>query len=114
MRYTMKNEGFPYKNIYAGRAKVGRVYRRADGKYVGVINGNEFVAATEDAAFRESAARAMGYADLSTLQDHNRRVSRKNRVAKREARALAYEYLNTPTLSGKMAVLDRVFKKAGM
>ena len=91
MRYTMKNEGFPYKLIYKSRAKVGRVYRHADGHFVGMIGPLNRAGATEREAFEAVVAADCGHTDVEELRAHNSAVRAANRQRRDEAYARAMQ-----------------------
>lgn len=81
----MKNEGFRlYKNLYVGRRRVGRIQRRMDGTYIGVINPGRFnagirvVAPTELQAFDQIAARYRLLSPATELREDHRRQRRYN------------------------------------
>ena len=88
MRYVMKNEGYAtFKQIYKGRAKVGRVWRHADGHFVGMIGKIECKGASEREAFDAVVAADCGFGHVNDLRAHNSSV----RAANRRSRAEAYD-----------------------
>jgi hypothetical protein len=112
MRYTLKDDGFAWKNIYAGRKKVGRVYRNAAGLFCGVITGGHTSEArTERDAFHEVAAQALGFNTAADLDANNAAARQARAARKRRAQAIAHDYINAPTIEAKFAVLDRIFKR---
>lgn len=89
MRYVLKNQGYPFKFIYCARRKVGRVYRHADGHYVGMIGYTERKGATEREAFDAVVSADLGYAGVEELNAHNRSVRAANTQRRNEVRAIA-------------------------
>jgi len=85
--YRMLDEGLPFKVIRLRRKLVGRVCRHADGGFLGVIGRETVRAETEVEAFREVAARMLGFADYATLRDRNATILRRNAGRKAAARA---------------------------
>lgn len=86
MRYVLRTDGYAtFKKITRGKKWVGRVYKNADGQYVGKIGHVEFVAATEHAAFEGVVSKNLGYEDVDALRQHNSAVRHSNRVARERA-----------------------------
>lgn len=51
-RYTLRNDGYSmFKKIMSGAKWIGRVCRKADGTYLGIIGKTEAMASTEREAF---------------------------------------------------------------
>lgn len=86
MRYTLKNEGYPWSSICKGRSRVGRVWQHAETKkFHGMIGHDRSIADTATDAFRAVAAKAMGYETVRDLQRHNSQVRAQNQVARAQA-----------------------------
>lgn len=87
MRYTLKDVGLPYKHIMLGKKQVGRVFRKADGTYGGVIGPKTITAHSEDAAFRAVCLNDMEQTEASyrqkqeQIRQHNARVRQTARAA---------------------------------
>ena len=88
----MKDEGYAtFKHIYKGRAKVGRVYKHADGYFVGMIGKVERKAQSERAAFDAVVAADCGFGHVEELRAHNSSVRAANRRSRAEAYARAMQ-----------------------
>ena len=74
--------------IKQGRRYVGSVRPDEAGRdWIGRIGAHTASGFSIDLAFREVAARAMGFANLASLRAHNSRVRVQNRVNRANARA---------------------------
>ena len=80
MRYTLKDHGYPYKVICQGRRQVGRVFKHADGHYVGMIGKDEAKGHNDVTAFRNVAAKALGFDTPADLRAHNSNVRARNKA----------------------------------
>lgn len=95
MRYTLKDEGFPYKKIYHGRKWVGRVwFNQIDKMYTGKIGQTEHRDVTALTAFEGVVSRHLGYEDVVALKMHNQEVKAANRASKARAQHAFNEYRN--------------------
>src|SRR5262245_28694233 len=107
-RYTLKDEGYPFKKIMCGKRWVGRVYKNeADGTWgghSGTIRTKGHPTAV--AAFEQVAAECMGYPSAAALRARNSQVSAQNRAARQEAQYAAQELMR-----GNFRPLDELFKK---
>jgi hypothetical protein len=80
----MENEMPAYRlNLASGqirynRRAVGSVVRATNGRWVGSIGQHTVDAADMRTAFREVAARAMGFPNAGTLRLHNAQIRRSN------------------------------------
>ena len=73
--------------IKQGRRYVGSVRPAESGSgWVGRISGHAAIGATPEIAFREVAARAMGFANLAALRAHNARARASNNAARASTR----------------------------
>jgi hypothetical protein len=80
--------------IYRGRNKVGRVWQHAETKqWHGMIGRTESTGATSGEAFRNVAARALGYDTPGQLDRYNAEVRGRNRAAAQAGRYAAQEML---------------------
>ena len=62
-RLTLKDDGYTFKKIFQGRKWIGRVWKNAEGQYVGKIGKTESKPQpTERAAFEAVGAAYFGYA----------------------------------------------------
>lgn len=90
MRYTLKNDGYDtFKKIIVGRKWVGRVWKNAEGQYVGKIGATERTGLTERAAFDSVVAADLGFDSVEALDERNRAVRAANRQRGNEVRAIA-------------------------
>jgi hypothetical protein len=90
MRYRLiTREGRPgFVPIKAGRRYVGSVRPAESGSgWVGRIGAHAVTGATVEMAFREVAARAMGFANLASLRASNARARAQNNAARAQHRA---------------------------
>lgn len=86
MRYTLKNEGYPWSSICKGRSRVGRVWQHVGTKkFHGMIGRVESVADTKIDAFRAVVAKNLGHDTVQDLQRHNSQVRAQNQVARAQA-----------------------------
>jgi len=109
-RLTLKDEGYPFKKICQGHKWVGRVYKNADGKYVGKIGTNESKPqATERAAFEAVGAVHLGHASAEALHQHNSQVRAKNRAVNARVNH-AMEGLRRGDFSAMDKLLDDVLR----
>jgi hypothetical protein len=99
----MRDLGYPYKSICRGRKQVGRVFRHADGHFVGMIGRDERKGATESEAFQRVAAASFGYDSVEALKENNREV----RAQRRHARARAQRVVDD-MLRGYFCSLDKM------
>ncbi len=89
-RLTLKDDGYPFKKICQGRKWIGRVWKNAEGKFVGKIDKCESKPqATEREAFEAVGALHFGHASAEDLHAHNSRVRHANSVSRARGRALA-------------------------
>lgn len=94
MKYTLKNDGYHWLTIYRGRNKVGRVWQHAETKqWHGMIGKDESTGATSADAFRNVAAKALGYDTPEEVVAHNAKVRSRNRAAAAEGRYVAQQML---------------------
>lgn len=111
--YRLVDEGYPtYKKIVSGRKWIGRVCK-LKGAYLGIINQKggsklEFLAKTEDEAFREVVARHLGYPNHAAMATNNSVVRAVNKQHRREA-----QYVASEMIRGNFEPLDKLmgFKK---
>lgn len=103
--FILKNEGYPYKIIYQSRKKVGRVFRHAEGHYVGMIGKDERRGATEREAFDEVCAAAFGFDSSADLREANSRTRHANKVR----RQIAHRAVDR-MLGGDFSALDALFR----
>jgi hypothetical protein len=107
MRYVLKNQGYPFKFIYAARRKVGRVYRHTDGHYVGMIGRTVRNGSSEREAFDAVVAADLGFDNVEKLNAHNRSV----RAANRQSRAKAYnDMMNDPLTRDLLESIGKVMR----
>ena len=106
MRLTLRRpEGTTtFWKITRGRKWIGRVYRHADGHYVGKIGDREERGATPEAAFENVGARFLGHASPEALRASNRIVRQKRAVVRQRARIALDEMRR-----GNFAALDAMF-----
>jgi hypothetical protein len=111
MRYTLKDHGYPYKVICSNGKTVGRVYRHAEtGMFHGKIGNVESPAQeSEQGAFYEVAARAMGFASFAAYRAKKQVVQQADRVARHRASQLAREYMAAGSMEERFAVFDKLF-----
>lgn len=107
-RYTLRDDGYPFKKIMHGKKWVGRVTTHADGGYVGIINlpsgsTESARAATEVLAFEVVVARRLGFKTVAELKAANSQARANNRARNAHARYVASEMLK-----GNFEPLDRV------
>jgi hypothetical protein len=95
MGYKMVDRGYPYKIITSKRKDVGRVYKHADGHWIGMIGKDERKGATPDEAFRNVAAVALGFNTLGDLRAHNQAVRADNRARRQDRRQAANSFLQS-------------------
>lgn len=100
----MVDHGFAFKKILQGKKWVGRVVKHADGGYLGIIGKDSYHGATEDEAFYEVSARAMGYSSANELRSRNRAV----RHQRNASRARAQHAMNE-IMRGNFKPLDELF-----
>lgn len=85
MRYRLVDQTANGGNIKTGRRYVGSVRRAEDGvRWVGRIGPHTATSMSAIFAFREVAARAMGFASLAALRAQNAQVRRNNRARRAE------------------------------
>lgn len=106
MRYVLKNEGFPYKNIYKGRAKVGRVVKHVEGYYLGIIGPITKRGNSERTAFDAAVSADLGFDSVEELNAQNRAV----RAHNRQSRAVARNTMDR-LLAGDFSALDALLGK---
>ena len=110
-RLTLKNEGFPYKNIYSGRQKVGRVFKhQVTGKYHGIIQPHEEIADTENQAFHLVAIKSFGYKSPQEYAQAMANQRARNRADRARVNEAARRYLSAQTMDERWAALDMIFK----
>lgn len=108
MRYVLKNEGYAtFKYIYKARQRVGRVFKHADGYYVGMIGPTTRKASTERAAFDAVVSADLGYEDVEALNAHNRAVRSENKRRRAQANA---ELMRDPMFRDIMESIAKVAK----
>lgn len=111
-RFRLIDDGYPtFKKIVTGKKWVGRVCKRVDGDYLGIIGKTVFAAPTEDEAFEEVVARHLGYANAAGLQGRNAIVRQQNKAHKAEVRETVNRYLSATTTSERFEVLDSLFAR---
>jgi len=109
--YKLKDDGYPtFKKIIHGRKWVGRVGRKVDGTFIGIIGRTEFTGPDEGTVFAEVVARHLGYESAAALHARNSRVRSENREARRQARSLASRFLDG-TFADQLSVLDELIEK---
>jgi hypothetical protein len=96
MKYTLKDDGYPFKKIMAGKKWIGRVAQRVDNKtYIGVIGKSVTVQGckTEREAFEKAVSKHCGYDSPDELRDANRARTYLRRKRASEARYAVEEVL---------------------
>jgi hypothetical protein len=108
VRYTLKDDGFPYRKIMQGRKWIGRTYKDAGGRYVGMIGKTEFKnASTHREAFEGVVALHCGHENIGAMRAINAAV----RFERREVRA-AGRYAADQLLRGNFEPFDRLLTNA--
>jgi hypothetical protein len=105
-RYTLKDDGLPYKKIMQGRKWVGRVWKDAEGMFVGKIGRTEHRDVSVLTAFEGAVAEHLGYADVVALKMHNAEVRAANKLHKQQAQYAAQEMLR-----GNYGPFEKLFLK---
>lgn len=82
-------KGETFYRIYEGKVFIGRVYKDADGDWIGKIGPEEEIAESPEAAFREIGARRLGHKNYADLRAHNSAVRSATRQARAASRANA-------------------------
>jgi hypothetical protein len=94
MRLTLKNDGYPWRSIYRGRNRIGKVWQHAETKrFHGMIGKTEAMGSSFEDAFRNVAAKHMGFDSVDGLERNNREVRRKNSAMRAAGRYVADEML---------------------
>ena len=92
--YSLKDDGYSFKKIMHGKKWVGRVVKHAtDPVYLGIIGKITVRMPSETGAFREVAARAMGFNSVDALLQKNAEVRVENRQIRAEAKIVVGEML---------------------
>lgn len=86
MRFTLHDLGYPWKTIKRGRSNVGRVWQHVGTKqWHGMIGKDEATGSTMQEAFRNVAAKALGFETPGQVANHNAKVRHRNAVARQQA-----------------------------
>jgi hypothetical protein len=106
MRYTLRDLGYPYKSICQGRKQVGRVFKHADGHYVGMIGHDQAIGADDVEAFRNVASKALGFSSPEAVKRHNSNIRAQNKARRMRDNAELANLLG-PELMNLMRSLRR-------
>lgn len=94
MKFNLKDDGYPWRVIYQGRQKVGRVWQHVETKvYHAMIDKTEATGESFSDAFRNVVAKELGYASVQALHNHNATVRAKNRLIRQTADVVVDEML---------------------
>lgn len=113
--YRLVDDGYPFRFIVHKRKRVGRVFRHAEGHFIGVMHGcggAQGRGDTMEQAFEDTVARHLGHASAPALKARNRAVRRANFEARRRARARVQPFadaIQRGDVRGSMDALDKIF-----